>query len=350
MRSNGWNDIGYNFLVDRCGGVWEGRAGGMTSPVIGAHSAGFNTATSGIALLGTHTAVRPSTRARLSLLRLTAWRLDVAHVNPRGSMLLTARTGDKFTAGSNVRVRAVSGHRDVFPTSCPGAMTYRELNTLARQAWVQGGAKVANVTTSYRLRAPEDDTRVDLSIVFARAVAPFADQTLSFRFERISTGELLHEESGTGPVRQARWRPTGDQAVPAWDVRVVVGGERPGGQRARPATVTVMPVDEDPAFVVTTPPQTEVSPDGDGVDDEIVLAYTLGLDYRLGAWLHNPESGEQLTELLPAQYLGPATEPRELRMKIPARVEAGSYELRVGLPADEAAGRSMYRAPLNIVR
>ena len=52
VRSNGWNDIGYNFLVDAYGRIFEGRAGGIDRPVIGAHTGGFNTGSVGIAVLG----------------------------------------------------------------------------------------------------------------------------------------------------------------------------------------------------------------------------------------------------------------------------------------------------------
>ncbi len=350
MVTNGWNDIGYNYLIDRCGGVWEGRGGGITRPVVGAHSRGFNTHTAGIALMGTHSYARPTARARLSLRRLVAWRLDIAHVKPTGNMFLTARSGDKYETGSRVRVRAVSGHRDLFPTACPGGAEYRDLRALARQAWALGGPKVANLTTSYRRRHPGSDTSAAVARVNARAVGSYRDQYLAFRFERISTGELLHVQGGRGFVVRASWVVPRELDIASWDVRVVVNGARRGSAKARPAVARIDEVPDDPQLLVTTPPQAAVTPDGDGVDDELVLAYTLAREYRLQAQLLDPATGSVVADLLAPTYVGVATEPRELRLAIPDTVAAGSYELRLALPGDPAVARSLYRATVSVVR
>src|SRR5207253_6993904 len=82
VKGNGWNDIGYNFLVDKYGQVFEGRYGGMERPVVGAHAMGFNTGSVGVAVIGNYGDSGISVAARASLVRLLAWRLDVAHVDP----------------------------------------------------------------------------------------------------------------------------------------------------------------------------------------------------------------------------------------------------------------------------
>ncbi len=53
VEAEDWCDVGYNFLVDRFGRIWEGRYGGIDKPVLGAHAGGFNTNTFGVGMIGT---------------------------------------------------------------------------------------------------------------------------------------------------------------------------------------------------------------------------------------------------------------------------------------------------------
>ena len=87
VQGNGWNDIGYNFLVDRFGTVYEGRFGGIDRNVVGAHAQGFNTGSVGIALIGDLRHRRPAGRGGWTRsCRLLAWRLDLAHVDPLSTL------------------------------------------------------------------------------------------------------------------------------------------------------------------------------------------------------------------------------------------------------------------------
>ena len=86
VRGNHWNDIGYNFLVDRYGQVFEGRAGGIDRNVIGAQAQGFNTGSVGVALIGNYNTGNVTAAEQKALVSLLAWRLDVAHVDPLGTV------------------------------------------------------------------------------------------------------------------------------------------------------------------------------------------------------------------------------------------------------------------------
>ncbi|GAA1923815.1 hypothetical protein GCM10009716_35260 [Streptomyces sodiiphilus] len=124
--SQGWRDVGYNFFVDRCGQIYEGRAGGVVNAVLGAHTFGFNHNSMGIAVLGTYASTEPSKEALDGVAKLTAWKLGLYGVNPQGSGKRTS-AGGKYPKGTTVTLNTVSGHRDGFATECPGARLYQKL-------------------------------------------------------------------------------------------------------------------------------------------------------------------------------------------------------------------------------
>ncbi|MFJ1750976.1 N-acetylmuramoyl-L-alanine amidase [Streptomyces sp. NPDC088116] len=142
VKKLGWKDIGYNFLVDKCGRVYEGRKGGVDRPVTGAHAYGFNTETAGVSVLGTYAAVAPSRAAMTSVARVAAWKLGQYGVDPAGTVTLTAgdRGGDHFgrswAKGARKSFRAIHGHRDGYNTQCPGDAFYRKLAAI--RSWAAG--------------------------------------------------------------------------------------------------------------------------------------------------------------------------------------------------------------------
>ncbi|WP_016910650.1 peptidoglycan recognition protein [Streptomyces xiaopingdaonensis] len=133
VKSLEWRDVGYNFFVDKCGNIYEGRAGGVAKPVMGAHTYGFNTDTTGVAVLGTYTSDRPSPEAVGALARLTAWKLGINGVHAGGTTTLVSE-GEKYPQGEKVKFRTVSGHRDGYNTECPGAKLYAKLGDVRTAA------------------------------------------------------------------------------------------------------------------------------------------------------------------------------------------------------------------------
>ncbi len=133
VKSSGWRDFGYNFAVDKCGNIYEGRAGGVAKPVLGAHTRGFNANSTGIAVLGTYSRSNPPKAAVNAIARLTAWKLGLYGADPSGTTVLTSGGGNLYKKGTEVRLRVISGHRDGFATDCPGSRLYGKLGT-ARSA------------------------------------------------------------------------------------------------------------------------------------------------------------------------------------------------------------------------
>lgn len=129
VKSSGWRDIGYNFAVDKCGNVYEGRAGGVTKAVLGAHTLGFNSDSMGIAVLGTFSNSNPPAAAVNAVAKLTAWKLGLFGADPRGRTTLVSGGGNRYPKGRKVSLNVISGHRDGFATECPGTRLYKKLGT-----------------------------------------------------------------------------------------------------------------------------------------------------------------------------------------------------------------------------
>ncbi|MGY0023476.1 peptidoglycan recognition protein family protein [Streptomyces sp. cg35] len=131
-----WDDIGYNFLVDRCGTVYEGRAGGVDRAVVGAHTQGFNQNTAGIAAIGTFTQGTPVPRAMTdAIAAVAAWKLGLSGADPRATVrLVSSNSLSRFATGTAAEFPAISGHRDGYETFCPGLALMAELPTIREQA------------------------------------------------------------------------------------------------------------------------------------------------------------------------------------------------------------------------
>lgn len=134
VRSRGWTDIGYNFLVDRFGRVYEGRAGGVDRPVLGTHTGGHNAHTFAVSLLGTYDRTAPPAAALAAVQRVLAWKLGAAYRDPTGTARLTSAGGgtSRFAAGTTNTFAVVSGHRDAGSTACPGSATYARMGDIRR--------------------------------------------------------------------------------------------------------------------------------------------------------------------------------------------------------------------------
>ncbi len=166
-KSLGWRDIGYNFLIDRFGTIYEGRYGGIDQGVIGAQVYGFNTGSTGISVIGTYSDKAPPEAAIASLQKLLAWKLGLHGLNPQGKATMTfgGSKNDKFTVGQVVALPVISGHRDANYTACPGEALYAQLPGIrAKVASLIGEAPTPTPT-------PAVPWRVTLSPPAAR-VAP----------------------------------------------------------------------------------------------------------------------------------------------------------------------------------
>ncbi len=256
VKGNGWNDIGYNFLVDRFGTIYEGRFGGADRNVIGAHAMGFNTGSVGIALLGTYEDAAPSAAAQDAIARLVAWRLDLAHVDPTAFLTFISGGSDRYTSGIPVLLNGVSGHRDTGFTACPGDVLYGRLGTIAASARSLGGLKIFEPRATVVGPAVRVRARVSERQGWAVAITS-------------ASGAEVARGSGSGTAVDWTWDSTGAPpgsyrwTVSAGSARPALGTFRAGGGTA-PLAIEMLAAEPE-----------AISPNGDGQADTTTLTYRI---------------------------------------------------------------------------
>jgi hypothetical protein len=162
-NSNGWNDIGYNALVEKYGTIYEGRAGGLDQAIVGAQAQGFNSQTAGVANIGDYSSIPASDAALRATADYIRWKLTVHGQPLSGPVTRTSGGGSesRYAAGTRVTVDRVLGHRDVGKTACPGDDLYDQLDEIrslvvSGTPFVSFSARVSAALSDYTATYPQD--------------------------------------------------------------------------------------------------------------------------------------------------------------------------------------------------
>lgn len=124
-ESNGWSDIGYNYVIAQDGSIFKGRDPGVYEQdnVMGAHFCSSNSGTMGICLLGDYMEINPTTESINALVNLLAWKAAKDTLNPQ----------DINAHILNPELKVIAGHRDGCSTLCPGDSLYGKLNGIRHE-------------------------------------------------------------------------------------------------------------------------------------------------------------------------------------------------------------------------
>jgi putative cell wall-binding protein len=213
--TKGWSDMGYNFLIDNVGHIYEGRYSRAYAPgeiptgedeagrlVTGAHARHFNSGIAGIVLLGNYVDrdITPATRA--ALVSLVAWLAERHGLDPLGAGLYV-----NPITGEGKWLPNIIGHRNVSQTACPGGVFYGTLPSVrqavaARIAATTGTGVDATDPSVVALQptspSPTNSHSASFGIVFSE---PVTDLTLSdLSLTGTSTGWTLTSLTGTASV------------------------------------------------------------------------------------------------------------------------------------------------------
>lgn len=310
VQGNGWNDIGYNALVDRFGTVYEGRYGGIDRNVVGAHAKGFNTGAFGIAVMGDFRTVEAPAPAGDALVRTLAWRLDLAHLDALATFNGISSGNERFAPGIPVFLRAISGHRDTGLTTCPGQRLYDLIPTIARRVAALGLPKL------YDPAVAADESGGTRFTARLSAPLPWTVTVADGSGLELARGE------GSGTAVDWTWLPPG--AVPAgarWRI------ESPGATPAE-GVLSAAATGALALTSVRSEPGT-ITPNGDGQADIATVSYTLSANANVAVAVLDA-TGASVTEIEAKQWrrAGPRTATFD-----GTSVPDGAYVIRVSASA-----------------
>ena len=212
-KTQGWGDIGYNFLIDESGRIYEGRYSRQYEPgryptgenndvekkvVTGGHSYSFNAGTVGVAFLGTLTTRDATPSARGAMEAFLAWKADRHGIDPQGFGTYTNPVN-----GTSKDIYNIAGHRDVSATECPGDYFYPTLPALrsaGKSRITAGNPDTSGDTTAptapRNLTATSQKGRVSLSWTGS---TDLQDPTSEVPPSGLAGYEILRSTSAAGP-------------------------------------------------------------------------------------------------------------------------------------------------------
>ena len=247
-----YNDMAYNFLVDRYGRLYEGRGGGMDQAVIGGHTAGFNDDTFAVSAIGDFRTFRPSATDQAaineSVASLLAWKLSMAQRDPNGTTILTSDSGagtSRYAPGQQANALVIGGHGDIGNTSCPGAVLEAQFPTIRAMVASKMGVTMFNpaVAAAVPYAAPQP------VVVNTSTTAPLA-WTMTVRSKCGDVVRTLSGQQEAGGGLSVGWDKLSDagQPVPPGQYTLTLAGSS-GGDATYPwnGTARILPTVDSPA-------------------------------------------------------------------------------------------------------
>lgn len=249
-QSMKWPDIGYQFLVDKYGNLYEGRYGAIDTLPIGAQAGGYNTTTIGISAIGNFETGKPTAKMVTAISKLLAWKAYQHGLDPKGKTQLVTGTSTKSGVhakpGQVVTVNVIQGHRDTNITACPGKYLYAELPAIRTEVkklvdkavathGKAGTALAAPAVTTHSAR--QNPAHLDASSTYSWQAVPGA-----VRYELItrvgSHGNAMTDSRGWGTYASV----TGTSATVSLDAGanriVAVRGVDSAGRRGALSVLT----------------------------------------------------------------------------------------------------------------